>query len=232
MRKLFVIITLALIMNVPVSARADQEFLQKIQSMLATIQEKAKLYQEKVNELKTQVMQQVEQAKDAASKAKNAASSVKGELMEAAQGVVSGSLNGVQSLSARMEGISDPTEGTNKEEVAEEVSAKYNPPLKKGENTDEQYEEITQIKQELMQDAVSSLYGIGHAMRAKLLEEKAPRDVNMSDTGEIQRETNLAALGAVERLSQLYLMESMLQSYQFTQAMTDIKREAPEEEEE
>ena len=232
MRKLFVIIILALIMNVPAPAQADQEFLQKIQSMLATIQEKAKLYQEKVNELKTQVMQQVEKAKDAASKAKNAANSVKGELIEAAKGVASGSLDGVKSLSARMEGISDPTVGTNKEEVAAEVSAKYNPPIKKGENSDEQYEEIKQIKQELMQDAVSSLYGIGHAMRAKLLEEKAPREINKHDTGETQRETNLVALGIVERLSQIYLMESMLQSYQFTQAMTDIKREAPEEEEE
>jgi hypothetical protein len=83
-----------------------------------------------------------------------------------------------------------------------------------------------------MQDAVSTLYAIGHSKKALLTEEPTPQDVDMNDQAAVQREVNIMALDIVGRMSEIYLMESALQTYQYTQNITGLQREAVKSEEE
>lgn len=227
MSKKIIIALFALMMIFPSPARADKEFPQKIQNMITKIQEKAKLYQEKVTELKTKVMEAKERAENFKSQAMGAVDKAKGNFAAA----VGGDPKALKNLSKIPDGIPNPIKADDQDKVAEAVGEKYNPPVEEG-NDDEQYENIEQIKRELMQDAVSTLYAIGHSKKALLMEEPAPQDVDMNDQAAVQREVNIMALDIVGHMSEIYLMESALQTYQYTQNITGLQREAVKSEEE
>ena len=227
MSKKIIIAFFALMIAFPSPALADKEFPQQIQNMIAKIQEKAKLYQEKINEYKTKIMQAKERAENFKSQAMGAVDKAKGNLAAAA----GGDLKALKNLSKIPDGIPNPVTAESKEEVANAISEKYNPPVQEG-NDDKQYEEVEQIKRELMQYAVSELYAHGHVAKALLMEEPEPREVDMDDQTAIQREINIMALDIVGRMAEIYTSESMLQTYQYAQNMKDIKRDVVESEEE
>lgn len=217
-RKFYIAVILALMLSFSFEARADKDFIQKIQTAVEKGQEKAKAYQEGVQSIKDDF--------------KSAAEGVAGAAAEVQSGISdisSVNLDEIKSLGKRIDGLPEGKD-VAPDEMSEAVADKYVP--KAGQdNEDENFKQQQEQMQEIMRNAVSKLYAIGFTTRTNMLEEK-PQDVDMEDTSKMLQNTRDKAIEMIQRLSQIYLLEAAVEEYQYTQSLRTVKNDVSEDSEE
>ena len=90
MRYRWALIIVIITMCIPLSAKADKDFLQKIQNMVQTVQEKGMLFQEKVQEIKDMKKSLAEAAQSVKDSATGAVADIKGAAGDMVGSVTSG----------------------------------------------------------------------------------------------------------------------------------------------
>lgn len=218
--KIFLSVVFALMVSLPFAAQADKDFIQKLQNIAKTVQEKGKSYQEQIQEYKD--------------KFKSASEGVAGAAAEVQSGVQAaqnGDVDSLKQFGKRVEGL--PSEANaDKDEMAEAIQEKYVPKVGEG-NDEENNEKAEAFIQEVMRNAVSKLYALGFTTRT-LMQKEEPRDVDMSDNRQMMQETNYKAIEMIERLTQIFILESALEEYQYTQSIKtmtiDVSAQEDEEE--
>lgn len=227
MRKFLRIFVVLLMISLPCTARADKEFIQKIQETLRKVQEKARTYQEKVQEIKDEVKNQAEQAKGFASQAQQLAN----DTVAGVKDLQNGDVEGLKKAHKTLEGMPDPNpKKTNPAKGVETIEQQL--VTKPGEGDDDKkFDEAQEKMQEVLRQSVAELYAAGFTTRTNMQKEK-PRDVDMNDTGQMLQETNVKAIEIVNRLAQIYVLESLLENYQFTQSLRTVTAAMDEEAEE
>lgn len=217
-RKFYIAMILALMLSFSFEARADKDFIQKIQTAVEKGQEKAKSFQEQVQKIK-------DQAKGAAEGVAGAAAEVQSGIAD----VTSGDFDKMKSLGKRVEGLPEGKD-VAPDEMSEAVADKYVP--KAGQdNEDENFKQQQEQMQEIMRNAVSKLYAIGFTTRTNMLEEK-PQDVDMEDTSKMLQNTRDKAIELIQRLAQIYILEAAVEEYQYTQSLRTVKNDVSEDSEE
>ena len=216
--KIWILAILAFIVFLPNSARADKEFIQKLQNILATAEEKAKLAQEKIQEVK-------DQAKSLSEGAQGMAADITSGV-DAARNM---DVDGLKDFGKRIESL--PTgKDVEKDEMAEAIEENYVP--KVGAGNDLEADRVAKEKiQEILRHAVAKLYALGFTNRTALQKEK-PRDVDMSDSRQMLQETNNKAIEVIDRLAQIYILEAAMEEYQYTQSLKNLQNNVSEQEEE
>ena len=209
MAKRYFLIIIAILLVYPLSVRADIDVIQKIQNKLQTIQEKVTTYQEKIQEYKDKIKEASEKAKEIKSKAESGLGAI--QTLD---------VDKVKELGAtQIEGIPSLTESSN-EEVAKAAEDKLLP--KRGEGNDtETFKQQQEFLQATMRDSVARLYAFAFTTRTQLLKETV-RDDDMTDTNQMAAETNAKAIDIVNRLAKIYMLESLMQDYQYTQNLKTL----------
>ncbi len=122
-------------------------------------------------------------------------------------------------------------EEMSNDDMAAAVRDNYILPVGEG-NDSENHQKSQALMQDVLRDSVAKIYAIAFTTRTQLAKEK-PRDIDMNNTGQIMDETNAKAIDMVNRLAKIYLLESLLQSHQYTQSLktltTDKSHESAEE---
>ena len=94
--------------------------------------------------------------------------------------------------------------------------------LEVGEGNDsENHQRAQNFMQEVLRDSVSKIYAFAFTTRTQLAKEK-PRDVDMSNTGQMIDEANAKAIDMINRLAKIYVLESLWQTHQYTQALKTL----------
>ena len=203
----------------PFSAKADIDAIQKIQNLLQTVQEKATTYQEKLQEYKDQVKDASEKAKEVKSMSETGLSTI--QTLDTDK---------IKELGAvKIEGIPN-SEETSSEEVAKAAQDKLLPKQGKGNDT-EIFKKQQEYLQDVMRDSIARLYAFAFTTRTQLLKETI-RDDDMTDTNQIAAEVNAKAIDVINRLAKIYMLESMMQDYQFTQTLKTLAVDAAAQAEE
>jgi len=210
--KIWILAVLAIMVSLPFSAKADKEFLQKAQNILNTAQEKAKAAQEKIQELKDKLKSAAEGVSGVASDIKSATSAVR-----------SGDIDSLKQFGNRIEALPS-SKDAEKDEMAAAIEENYIPKTGQG-NEDEKDREAKEFIQEVLRNATAKLYALGFTTRTNMQKEK-PRDVDMSDSRQMLQETNNKSIEMIERLAQIYMLESAIEEYQYTQALRSIQIDA------
>lgn len=214
--KIFLSVVFAVMVSLPLTARADKDFIQKLQNMAKTVQEKGKTFQEQVQEYKDEFKSASEGVAGAAA-----------EVQSGVQAAQNGDVDGLKQFGKRVEGLPDG-ENVDKDEMSEAIQDKYVPKVGEG-NDDENNEKAQAFIQEVMRNAVSKLYALGFTTRT-LMQKEEPRDVDMTDTRQMMQETNFKAVEMIERLTQIFILESALEEYQYTQALKTMEIDTSEQE--
>lgn len=122
-------------------------------------------------------------------------------------------------------------EEMSNDDMAAAVRDNYILPVGEG-NDNENHQKAQALMQDVLRDSVAKIYAIAFTTRTQLAKEK-PRDIDMNNTGQMMDETNAKAIDMVNRLAKIYLLESLLQSHQYTQSLktltTDKSHESAEE---
>lgn len=122
-------------------------------------------------------------------------------------------------------------EEMSNDDMAAAVRDNYILPVGEG-NDSENHQKAQALMQDVLRDSVAKIYAIAFTTRTQLAKEK-PRDIDMNNTGQMMDETNAKAIDMVNRLAKIYLLESLLQSHQYTQSLktltTDKSHESAEE---
>ena len=122
-------------------------------------------------------------------------------------------------------------EEMSNDDMAAAVRDNYILPVGEG-NDSENHQKSQALMQDVLRDSVAKIYAIAFTTRTQLAKEK-PRDIDMNNTGQMMDETNAKAIDMVNRLAKIYLLESLLQSHQYTQSLktltTDKSHESAEE---
>lgn len=122
-------------------------------------------------------------------------------------------------------------EEMSNDDMAAAVRDNYILPVGEG-NDNENHQKSQALMQDVLRDSVAKIYAIAFTTRTQLAKEK-PRDIDMNNTGQMMDETNAKAIDMVNRLAKIYLLESLLQSHQYTQSLktltTDKSHESAEE---
>ena len=216
---LSLIIALSFLSYTP-PAYATFEFVQKIQKIALQVQQKAKEVQEKIATVKAEVMSKVQAAQNMKSKAEEGMKNLKeGKVDTEALKKMNKTIKGTEKAN-----VKDDKEGSAK--VMEE-----NFVVKEGEGDSvEAQKQMDAFMQEALRDSVSKLYAVAYATRANFAKEK-PRDVDMEATDQILMETNVKASQCVERIATIYTLKSMVQSYNYIEAMQSLKVDTTQQEE-
>lgn len=111
-------------------------------------------------------------------------------------------------------------EDMSNDEMAAAVRDNYILPVGEG-NDNENHQKAQAVMQDLLRDSVSKIYAVAFTTRTQLAKEK-PRDIDMNNTGQMMDETNAKAIDMVNRLAKIYLLESLLQSHQYTQSLKTL----------
>ena len=90
MRYRWALIIVMIAISIPLSAKADKDFLQKIQNMVQTVQEKGMLFQEKIQEIKDMKKSLAEAAQSVKDSAIGAVADIKGAAGDMVGSVTSG----------------------------------------------------------------------------------------------------------------------------------------------
>jgi len=214
--KICILAVFAFIVCLPNSARADKEFIQKLQNILATVEEKAKLAQEKIQEIK-------DKAKSLAEGAQGMAADIKSGI-DAARNM---DLDTLKDMATRVEGLPIGKD-VEKDEMAGAIEENYVPKVGAG-NDLEADKAAKEFIQEVLRNAVAKLYALGFTNRTALQKEK-PRDVDMTDSRQIFQETNSKINEVIDRLSQIYMLEAAMEEYQYTQSLKNLQNNVSEQE--
>ena len=122
-------------------------------------------------------------------------------------------------------------EEMSNDDMAAAVRDNYILPVGEGNDSDN-HQKAQALMQDVLRDSVAKIYAIAFTTRTQLAKEK-PRDIDMNNTGQMMDETNAKAIDMVNRLAKIYLLESLLQSHQYTQSLktltTDKSHESAEE---
>lgn len=221
MRKIWKILLVLMIISLPLTAQADKEFIQKIQDIIKNVQEKALAYQEQAQKLKDEMKNAAEQAKSYANDAKKLGSDIKSGI----ENVQNMDINAIKNTHLTVAAIPNPDpKKTDPDEAAGAVEEKIVPKTGEGDD-DKNFEESQEKMQQILRQAVVELYAAGFTTRANMPKEK-PRDVNMNDTNQMLLETNAKAVEVINRLAQIFTLESMLESYQYTQGLKTLTVDA------
>ncbi|MBR1605349.1 MAG: hypothetical protein IJ660_04500 [Alphaproteobacteria bacterium] len=209
MNKQFLLLFIAMLLIPSFSAKADIDAIQKIQNLLQTVQEKATTYQEKIQEYKDQFKDASEKAKEIKDKAESGLSTI--QTLD---------VDKIKELGAtQIEGIPSLTDAPN-EEIAKAAQEKLLP--KSGEGNDsEAFKQHQEIIQAAMRDSIARLYAFAFTSRTQLLKETI-RDDDMTDTNQMAAEVNAKAIDIVNRLAKIYMLESLMQEYQYTQSLKTL----------
>ena len=191
--------SLSLSCILPFSASADMDFIQKAQNALQTVEQTGMAVQEMVQEAKSTI-------KDAAEKAK----SYKADLQNGLDAVEKMGQETLQEMGTRAEGLLD-SKDADAEARAAAVENVYVEHTGQG-NDSENYEKSQESMQELLRDAVSKLYAAAFTTRTNLQKEE-PQDPELADTGVMLEATHKKALEMLNRLSQIYMLESLQEGY-------------------
>lgn len=215
MRKIYIFAIFAVLLAFPFSAKADKEIIQKLQNIVTTVQEKGKYAQE-----------QIQKIKDAF---KSASEGDFGPLK-----AIKSSLDEIKDVDAfnqfgnRVEGLPDGDD-VKKDDMANAIEEKYVPKVGGGDSL-EADRAAKEFIQEVLRNAVSKLYALGFTTRTVMQKEK-PRDVDMTDSRQMMQETNDKAVEIIDRLAQIYMLESAMEEYQYTQALKTLQQNVSEDEE-
>ena len=107
------------------------------------------------------------------------------------------------------------------EELSEAVGETFLP--KEGEG--DSVEEIKRAKesmQEFMRNEVTALYATGFTIRTNMMKEPENRDVDMENENQMWKETILKAEDCITRIAKIHVMEAMLSSYRYSEALQDL----------
>ena len=193
-------------------AYADKEFIQKVQAMIGKAQEKAKTAQEAIQSNLDQIKSLREQAENMKEMATEDIASFD-KALDAAQNL---NVEKLKELNKIAEGL-DKIDPQDPEKATADLEKLYVP--KQGEGNDsEAYKKAQEFMQDVLRKAATNLYATGFTTRTVMQKEK-PRDVDMSSSDKIAREIGLKSGEIIERLATIYLLESQMQNYQYTQAM-------------
>ena len=212
----FAVFVLALSISNP--ARADMDFIQKLQNIYKTVEENAKTFQEKVQKIK-----------DMAKSASEGVSGVAEDIKSGVEAARNMDPEGLKEFGKRVEGL--PTQANaSKDEMAKAVEDVYIPKVGEG-NDSEVHDEAQKFMQEVLRNAVSRLYALGFTTRTQMQKEEV-RDVDMKDTRKMMQETNNKAIEVIERMAQIYMLESAMEEYKYTLSLRSMKIDASEDGEE
>lgn len=215
----YLLFVIAFLIFSPVhEAHADVEFVQKIQNILGKVQQKAKEVQEKIEQVKAEVMSKVQAVKDAKSKVEGGMKQLK-----------AGNIKGLDDLNTVPDGLKDVDFKKDKDAGSKAIEENFTAPESGGDSVVKQ-KELDDFIQEVLRDSYSKLYAVAYATRANFTKEE-PRDVDMSATDQILMEANMKAASCIERMSVIYVLESMIQSSKYIETMSTVKIDAPTEEE-
>lgn len=207
--KICILAVIAFIICLPNSARADKEFIQKLQNIATTVQEKAKLAQEKIQEVKDKFKSLSEGAQGMAADIKSGIDSARNM-----------DLDSLKDFGKRIEGLPIGKD-VEKDEMAGAIEENYVP--KVGGGNDLEADRAAKEKmQEVLRNAVAKLYALGFTNRTSLQKEK-PRDVDMTDSRQMLQETNNKAIEVIDRLTQIYILEAAMEEYQYTQSLKNLQ---------
>lgn len=130
-----------------------------------------------------------------------------------------------QTILALLVGIIFPLSSHAEDEMSNDEMAaavQKNYVLEVGEGGDsENHQKAQAFMQDVLRDSISKIYAFAFTTRTQLAKEK-PRDVDMNNTGQMMDETNAKAIDMVNRLAKIYLLESLLQSHQYTQSLKTL----------
>lgn len=209
MAKRYFLMLIAILSVSPFSAKADIDAIQKIQNLMQTIQEKATTYQEKVQEYKDKFKEASEKAKEVKSKAESGLGTI--QTLD---------VDKIKELGAtQLEGIPSLTDSSN-EELAKAAQDKLLP--KNGEGNDtEAFKQHQEYLQATMRDSIARLYAFSFTTRTQLLKETILDD-DMTDTNQMASEINAKAISMLNRWAKIYMLESAMQDYQYTQNLKTL----------
>ena len=225
MRKVYLAAIIAgLLISFPYSVRADIEALQPIQAKLSTLQLKAKEAQEKLMEYKKKLEDLATQARDV----KNQAEGMKQGLEQVKTGDFSALDKMPKSISVDIGQGSGAMKDTEK--VSDVIEDKVVPHTE-GDNTVDRDKEAKEFIQEMMRDAVSTLYAAGLTTRTNMSKE-VPHDVDMTAKDQIITEINMKAQECIERTAKIYTLESLIRTFQMIEDMQTVTYKPEKKEEE
>ncbi len=118
-------------------------------------------------------------------------------------------------------------EEMSNDDMAAAVRDNYILPVGEG-NDSENHQKAQALMQDVLRDSVAKIYAVAFTTRTQLAKEK-PRDVDMNNTGQMIDEANAKAIDMINRLAKIYLLESLVQTHQYTQALKTLTVDKTEE---
>ena len=216
MSKLFNIMILVLfVVSYPLTAKADKEFIQKIQEKVQNIQQKA-----------TSALEEVQKYKNELQEAATKAQGMAGQIQQGVKDAKNGKQPQIQQMTL---GNTSKTDIKGDAEKADQAIEADYISEQGGDDTTEKFNKAQEKAQEVLREAVSQLYAIGFTTRTNMTKE-TPTDNAMKASDQILQETNTKAMKCVQRLAAIYTLESMIQSYQMLENMQSVIIDASQEE--
>ena len=213
-----ILLSLLIMCVVPFAAHADMDFIQKIQNAYQTVEQTSMAVQEMLQEAKDTI-------KDAAERAKN----YQAELKNGLEAVEKINKDTLQEMGTRAAGLLD-SKDADVEERAAAVEEVYVTHVGQG-NDQENYDKAQEAMQALLRDSVAKMYAAAFTTRTNLQKEE-PQDPDMKDTSAMHEASQRKALEMLTRLSQIYMLESLQESYRKTVSFKSVSLDVSQSNEE